>query len=314
MSTNKRPVPPHGQAVSETDHIVKKEKLEEDPTVKEGTFDRETDEEETGGDRDVSALKQETDDEAEAKKEAVKKEPDDEIEADDELQQHWDYFLQRLQSEVELAIAALKAKQDADEAEIIELGRDLDENLREAQHTLHVGEKLRREVRYKENPAAKRMDKKTFYWCENQYDNNKSFLLLPKLKYYDWRDFRACPTWDDMRSCVSKDFYESVIMKRRNDLLSPNGHVDKDQKKRLEKSSEDGTKFYCGTTFRKDIHEGMSGDLYSEQFGDVGEGDDRFPPYIEQIMYDLYDSDKEFDWLDEYIGIEEGGHRFQGQG
>jgi len=158
------------------------------------------------------------------------------------------------------------------------------------------------------------MDKKTFYWCENQYDNNKSFLLLPKLKYYDWRDFRACPTWGDMRSCVSKDFYESVIMKRRNDLLSPNGHVDKDQKKRLEKSSEDGTKFYCGTTFRKDIHEGMSGDLYSEQFGDVGEGDDRFPPYIEQIMYDLYDSDKEFDWLDEYIGIEEGGHRFQGQG
>ena len=37
----------------------------------------------------------------------------------------------------------------------------------------------------------------------------------------------------------------------------------------------------------------------------------QFPPYIEQIMYDLYDSDKEFDWLDEYIGIEEGGHRFQ---
>ena len=219
-------------------------------------------------------------------------------------------MLQRLQNEVERAIAALKAKQDdedADEDEIIQL----DENLRQAQHNKHVAEKLRREAMYKKKPEMKESDKKTFYWCENRYDNNKSFLLLPKLKYYDWRDFRACPTWGDMRSCVSTDFYENVIMKRRNDLLSPNGHVDKDQKKRLEKSSEDGTKFYCGTTFRKDIYEGMSGDLYSEQFGDVGEGDDRFPPYIEQIMYDLYDSDKEFDWLDEYIGIEEGGHRFQ---
>lgn len=220
-----------------------------------------------------------------------------------------DDMLQRLQNEVERAIAALKAKQedeDADDNEIV----DLDKNLREAQHTLHVGENLRREAMYNKTPERKESDKKTFYWCENRHDNNKSFLLLPKLKYYDWRDFRSCPTWGDMRSCVSKDFYESVIMKRRNDLLSPNGHVDKDQKKRLEKSSEDGTKFYCGTTFRKDIHEGMSGDLYSEQFGDIGEGDDRFPPYIEQIMYDLYDSDKEFDWLDEYIGIEEGGHRF----
>ena len=217
--------------------------------------------------------------------------------------------MQRLQNEVERAISALKAKQDdedADEDEMIQL----DENLRQAQHSKHVAEKLRREAMYKKTPERKESDKKTFFWCENRHDNNKSFLLLPKLKYYDWRDFRACPTWGDMRSCVSKEFYDSVIMKRRNDLLSPNGHVDKDQKKRLEKSSEDGTKFYCGTTFRKDIHEGMSGDLYSEQFGDIGEGDDRFPPYIEQIMYDLYDSDKEFDWLDEYIGIEEGGHRF----
>ena len=211
--------------------------------------------------------------------------------------------MQRLQNEVERAIAALKAKQ---EDEVVEL----DKNLRQALHNRHVAEKLRREEMYKKTPERKGMDEKTFFWCENRYDNNKSFLLLPKLKYYDWRDFRACPTWGDMRSCVSKEFYDSVIMKRRNDLLSPNGHVDKDQKEQLEKSSEDGTPFYCGTTFRKDIHEGMSGDLYSEQFGDIGEGDDRFPPYIEQIMYDLYDSDKEFDWLDEYIGIEEGGHRF----
>ena len=219
-------------------------------------------------------------------------------------------FLKDAGLRIEHAIDALKAKQeakDADDDEIIEL----DKNLRQAQHTLHVGEKLRREARYKENPELKGKDKKTFYWCENRSDNSRSFLLLPKMTYYDWRYFQACPTWGDMRSCVSKDFYDSVIMKRRNDLLKSDATLDKEQKGKLEKSSEDETPFYCGTPFRNDVYEGMTGDLYCEEFGDVGDGDDRFPPYIEQIMFDLYDSDKEFDWLNEFIGIEEGGHRFQ---
>ena len=83
MSTNKRAVPPNGSAESEADHVAKIEKLGEDLKVKKETFDQETDEEETGGNRDVSALKQETDDEAEAKKEAaaVKQETDDEAES-----------------------------------------------------------------------------------------------------------------------------------------------------------------------------------------------------------------------------------------
>ena len=323
MSTNKRPVPPNGSADSETDHIVKKEKLEETTKVKKEAFDQETDEEETDGDRDDSALKQETDDEAEAKKEAaaVKKEPDDEIEADDELPRRWDYFLQRLQNDVKRAIAALKAKQEEDGRNYDAI-TELDNKLRQAQHNRHVAEKLRREEMYKKNPETKENDQKTFYWCENQFDDNKSFLLLPKLKYYDWRDFRACPTWGDLRSCLSKEFYENVIMKRRNDLLEFIGEVEKNpsyrhylpqieknQKEQLEKSSEDGTPFYCGTTFRKGFYEGCVGDLFCEPFGEIGE-DDRFPPYIEQIMSDEYDS-AEFEWLDEYSGIEEGGHRFQ---
>ena len=86
MSTNKRAVPPNGSAESEADHVAKREKLGEDLKVKKETFDQETDEEETGGNRDVSALKQETDDEAESKKEAaaVKEETDDDADTDDE--------------------------------------------------------------------------------------------------------------------------------------------------------------------------------------------------------------------------------------
>lgn len=271
--------------------VVKKEKLGDEVKVKTEIFDQETDDEEEKGGEHDSALKRETDDEEEVKGgAAVKEETDDEVEADDELK--------RLQNEIERAIAVLEAKEETQEAsgrydddEIVEF----DKKLRQAQHNRHVAERIRRNESYKRNPKQRESDEKTLYWCENRFDNDQSFLILPKLKYYDWRDFRACPTWGDMRSQVSKDFYENAIMKRLNELIGRFGTYD-DHKEQLKKASEDETPFYCGTRFRKSEYEGMVGDLFCDRFGETAI-DDRFPPFIEQIMYEEYDSSKKFDWL-----------------
>lgn len=141
---------------------------------------------------------------------------------------------------------------------------DIIDVIRETEHKRNVTERKKRNLAYAKDTKLKTSDEEKYVWCENRLDS-ETFFILPKLRYYEWRDMQTCPTWGELRSTLSLDFFYDIIVKRYRrihgeDSSLPEGDCPFD------------TKDLRACPYMSNY------DFFDEEF----------PPYIEQIMHDEF--------------------------